>query len=220
MHGLSIIRDDLIPGGTKARVLPTVLDSINAPRTLTYASPVYGYAQIALAHAARATGRHAVIYVAQRRQIHPRTAEAARAGAQIVQVPYGYLSNTTSKAAAHAASTDGLHIPFGIDLPSMRTALQDLAGYIPAPAQAWTVAGSGTLTRALQAIWTGTQFYAVRVGSEPNAGRAHIYTAPEPFERDARKPPPFPSCSNYDAKAWQFLRQHAQPGALFWNVAA
>jgi len=44
--------------------------------------------------------------------------------------------------------------------------------------------------------------------------------APEKFEQDARLRPPFPSCSNFDAKAWRFVRQRAAPGALFWNVAA
>jgi hypothetical protein len=36
----------------------------------------------------------------------------------------------------------------------------------------------------------------------------------------ARLSPPFPSCDNYDAKAWRFIRAQASPGALFWNVAA
>jgi hypothetical protein len=81
------------------------------------------------------------------------------------------------------------------------------------------VAGSGTLTRALQAAWPGARFHAVRVGKPPDVGRARLYEAPEPFERDASLPPPFPSCSNYDAKAWRFLAEHARPGALFWNVA-
>ena len=30
----------------------------------------------------------------------------------------------------------------------------------------------------------------------------------------------FPSCGNYDAKAWRFITAQASPGALFWNVAA
>jgi hypothetical protein len=82
------------------------------------------------------------------------------------------------------------------------------------------VAGSGTLTRALQRAWPHAAFHAVRIGSAPDAGRATLHMAPEPFERDAKQPPPFPSCGNYDAKAWRFILRHATPGALFWNVAA
>ena len=34
-----------------------------------------------------------------------------------------------------------------------------------------------------------------------------------------RDDPPFPSCSNYDATAWRFVKAYARQGALFWNVA-
>ncbi len=60
----------------------------------------------------------------------------------------------------------------------------------------------------------------MRVGSEPDAGDARVILAPEKFEHAAQVAPPFPSCSNYDAKAWRFVRAQAAPGALFWNVAA
>lgn len=218
--GFSIVRDDLIAGGTKARVIPDVLRQIGAPHEVVYASPAYGYAQIALAHAAQAGGYQATVFVAKRKIWHPRTAEAARAGARIMEVPTGYLTNVTAKARAYAAENGALLLPFGIDLPEMRNALASIAAAMPAPVECWTVAGSGTLTRALQQAWPSTAFHAVRIGSAPDAGRASIYVAPEKFEQDARIPPPFPSCGNYDAKAWRFIQEHAQTGALFWNVAA
>lgn len=219
-NGIQVLRDDLFPGGTKARILPSILEEINAPEILTYASPAYGYAQIALAHAAKKTGRHAVIFVAKRKVMHARTLEAYHAGATVIEIPYGYLANTNSKAAGYARRKQGLHIPFGVDLPAMHKGLQILANSLPEPFEVWTVAGSGTLTRSLQQAWQGAAFHAVRVGSEPKAGRASIHTAPEPFEKDAKINPPFPSCSNYDAKAWRFISRKASPGALFWNVAA
>lgn len=217
---IQVIRDDLIPGGTKARILPSILDAMNAPDIVTYASPAYGYAQIALAYAAAATGRHAVIFVAKRKHLHPRTVEAQTAGAEIREVPYGYLAHTSKQAAAYARRNGGLVIPFGVDVPEMREGLRQIAVSLPTPHETWAAAGSGTLIRSLQRAWPSTRFHAVRVGSEPRAGNAVIHTAPERFEKDARKPPPFPSCSNYDAKAWQFITRHASPEALFWNVAA
>jgi hypothetical protein len=68
--------------------------------------------------------------------------------------------------------------------------------------------------------WPAATFHAVRIGKVPDAGRARMHQAPEAFEQDAKEPPPFPSCSNYDAKAWRFIKRNAKPGALFWNVAA
>jgi hypothetical protein len=112
-------------------------------------------------------------------------------------------------------------MPFGLDTPVFIEALADIARRLPVqPAEVWTVAGSGVLTRALQCAWPSASFYAVQVGAKPSAGSAAVLVAPEKFESDAKQPPPFPSCSNYDAKAWRFIKERAQPGALFWNVAA
>lgn len=221
MHsGLFVVRDDLVPGGTKARVLPGLLAAIDAARQVVYASPACGYAQVALAYAARATGREAVVFTAKRKEPHPRTAEAAALGARIVMVPAGYLAHVTARARDYCELTGATLLPFGLDHPAMITGLREVARSIPhEPSEVWSVAGSGTLSRALQSAWPSASFHAVRIGREPDVGRARLYTAPERFEQEARERPPFPSCSNYDAKAWRFVRRSASPGALVWNVA-
>lgn len=75
------------------------------------------------------------------------------------------------------------------------------------------------LCRSLERAFPKASVNAVRVGAEPIVGRAKVWEAPERFEQEARSKPPFPSCSNYDAKVWQFIKRHASPGAVFWNVA-
>lgn len=216
--GILVVRDDLIPGGTKRRVIDRML----APDTeYVYASPAYGYAQIALAIAARGRGAQATIFTAKRTAPHARTLEAKRAGAKIVMVPTGYLSNVQAKARGYAEATGAALLPFGFDTPAFLDALAGVATSLSiTPLEVWTVAGSGTLSRALQLAWPDAQFHAVQVGKAPHVGRARLWVAPEQFEDDARERPPFPSCSNYDAKAWRFICRHASPGALFWNVAA
>lgn len=216
--GILVVRDDLQLGGTKARVVGRFLQGADE---FVYASPVYGYAQIALAHTCAQSGKQATIFVAKRNQLHPRTVEAKRAGARIVQIPHGYLSNVQAKARAYAEAVNARLLPFGLDFPEMLLALAEVARSLSVvPAEVWTVAGSGTLSRALQLAWPKARFFAVQVGATPNAGAATVLKAPESFEGDAKMRPPFPSCSNYDAKAWRFIRQQARPGALFWNVAA
>jgi hypothetical protein len=211
--GVMVVRDDLIAGGTKRRAIPLLLTGADE---FVYASPVYGYAQVALAHACTELGKRATIFTAKRSALHPRTAEA-----KIVMVAYGYLSNVQSKARAYCEATGAALLPFGLDTPVMRDGIAEIAAGLDVdPAQVITVAGSGTLTRALQMAWAGAEFIAVQVGRSPDIGRARLLVAPEKFEDDARQRPPFPSCSNYDAKAWRFVRQVAGPGALFWNVAA
>jgi cysteine synthase len=186
-----------------------------------YASPAYGYAQIALAHTCQAQGKQATVFTAKRNQLHPRTLEAKRAGAKVVQVPHGYLSNVKAKAKGYANASGAALLPFGFDFPEFLEALAAVALSLPVtPREVCTVAGSGTLSRALQMAWPEARFYAVQVGATPQAGRAEVIVSPEKFENDARERPPFPSCSNYDAKAWRFVERHASDGALFWNVAA
>jgi hypothetical protein len=154
--------------------------------------------------------------------------EAQAAGAKIIEVPNGYMSVVRSKARAycdqHVWSSDTADkqlLPFGLDTPEFIDALAAEARKVPyKPSEVWAVAGSGVLCRALQIAWPKAKFFAVRVGAEPDAGRAEVLVAPEKFENDAKLMPPFPSCSNYDAKAWQFIQTMAKPGALFWNVAA
>jgi cysteine synthase len=206
-----------VPGGTKRRVIGGMLAGA---AEVVYASPACGYAQVALAHEAAAHGVAATVFTAKRNVLHARTREAQAAGARIVLVPHGYLSNVQAKARSYAAQTGARYLPFGLDTEPFLEALAGVARALPVvPAEVWSVAGSGTLSRALQRAWPDAAFFAVQVGSKPNVGHATLLHAPERFEQDARVPPPFQSCGNYDAKAWRFVRERASPGALFWNVA-
>lgn len=220
-HGrVLVLRDDLLPGGTKRRALGAMLSALGASE-FVYASPAFGYAQIALAYAARDMGRRATVFVAARAALHPRTAEAQRAGARIEQVPHGYLSNVTAKARTYAADAGAALLPFGLDAEPFIESLANVARALPiAPAEFWTVAGSGVLTRALQRAWPSARAFAVRIGAHGDTGRATVLQAPEKYERVAALPPPFPSCPEYDAKAWRFIEEQASEGALFWNVGA
>lgn len=213
-----VVRDDLLAGGTKVRALPVLFD--DRYEEYVYASPVYGYAQIALAMACRDEGFKATIVCAKREQKHQRTLEAEAAGATILEITPGYMSVLRARAREYCSAHHAKLMPFGLDDIRIIEELSRIAAALPVkPTEVWSVAGSGVLTRALQLAWPEVQAYAVRVGAMPNPGRAFLYTAPEEFEDDASEPPPFPSCSNYDAKAWQFIRRHASDGALFWNVA-
>lgn len=213
-----VVRDDLLPGGTKRRALAGMIEP---GREYVYASPVYGYAQIAIAITCAEVGANATIFCAKRNTPHARTLEAIRAGAEIIEVPCGYLSVCRALASEYAARRASSLLPFGLDTPEFIERIAEAARSLPYnPDEVWSVAGSGTLTRGLQMAWPAAKVYAVRVGADPSAGAATILTEPEKFEADAKDRPPFPSCSNYDAKAWQFIKRLAKPGALFWNVAA
>lgn len=215
--GFLVVRDDLLPGGTKRRALHVLLDD---HQEYCYASPVQGAAQLALAYVCRDAGKHATIFCAQRKTFHPFTQTAIYTGATVIEVPMGFLSNVTAKAKDYCASSGAKLLPFGLDHPDVVAAMADVARRLPVtPTEVWSITSSGVLSRGLQLAWPDATFYGVRVGAEPNAGRATVFQAPEAFDRPAKILPPFPSNVYYDAKCWAIMKRHATPGALFWNVA-
>ena len=219
--GTWVVRDDLLPGGTKMRAILPIMQAQSAAE-FVYASPAQGYAQVALAHCARLLGRRATVFTAARKVPHPLTMEAAQAGAAVVPVPCGYLSVVQARARAYAAERGAFLVPFGVeDAASVCAIAKAAVATGLQPAEVWSVAGSGVLTRALQLAWPEARFVAVVVGKEGcDTGRARRIVHPLPFGRAAKVLPPFPSAAGYDAKAWEYIRAEAGPGALFWNVGA
>jgi len=221
-----VVRDDELVGGTKVRAFLPLLESSSA-RSFAYASPAYGYAQIALAQAAELSGKVAHIFVAKRKVLHQRTQKAVDLGATLHQVPHGYLSVVQSRVREYCREYPCVPIPFGGHFPGAVELIALAARRIKfVPKEVWCVAASGTLSAGLQMAWPNAQHCVVKVGAERNikgAAKKIIleFRAPERFEQDAEFPPPqFPSCSNYDAKVWRFFKEHASPGALYWNVGA
>jgi hypothetical protein len=217
---LLVVRDDLLPGGSKMRYMLPLLQGVAAAE-IVYATPAVGYAQLALAHVCRMLGKRAVVFVAQRARPHPRTLAAKAAGATVYQVPHGYLTVVSARARLYAQDKGAHLVPWGVDVPEALAHFAAAARLIDvAPAEVWACSGSGALIRGLQLAWPGAAFHAVQVGAAPKVGAARLHKAPERYEQPARHPPPFPSCDNYDAKVWQFASKHAADGALLWNVGA
>lgn len=220
---LLVVRDDLTPGGTKARIIGPLLEGVSEA---VYASPAEGFAQVALAHAARERGVRATVFVAARAERHPNTIAAIIAGANAREIRPGYFSVIKKRAADYCEERGTTLLPFGLDAPEVLDEMEQLAQQttIAPPEEVWCVAGSGVLARGLARAWPGARLRCVQIGRQLREGDvpadAEIFVAPEPFSRNAQIPPPFPSCPNYDAKAWAFILRHASDGALFWNVAA
>ncbi len=63
LGGIGVVRDDLLPGGTKARFVPALFARASE---VAYASPAEGGAHTALAHVARELGTQARMVVAMR----------------------------------------------------------------------------------------------------------------------------------------------------------
>lgn len=220
---VQVVRDDLIPGGTKRRVLPPLLEGCSEA---VYASPAEGFAQVALAYAAAEMGIRASVFVAARKERHPNTVQALLAGADLYEERPGYLNVIKARAREYCERNGARLLPFGLEDPRVVNGIASVARatLLEEPAEVWCVAGSGVLARGLGLAWPNAKLRCVQIGRALRLGDlpggAELMVAPEPFAAPARVPPPFPSCSNYDAKAWRFISEDASDGAVFWNVAA
>lgn len=218
--GVSVVRDDLFPGGTKARFITAMFEGV---AELVYATPAEGGAQFALAHCAAALGKRATIFVAKRAKPHPRAFQCKRLGARMMQVTPGYLTVVQARARIYCERTGATMAPFGIDTPEAIETIANAARSLNAtPDEVWCAAGSGVLARGLALAWPDARRHVVEVGRALNPAEvagATIWKAGVPFSRAEKASTPFPSDPHYDAKAWRICKARRGAGqVLFWNV--
>jgi len=225
-RGFMVVRDDLLDGGSKMRFADYLIKSEPEIEEWVYgSSPATGYAQISLSCLCRKYGKKAVIFMADRAwdRLHKYQLSAIENGAIMNFVPNGMLSVTEKRARDYVAESPNSRrlLPIGFDHPSVVASIGRVAGNMDiSPREVWTVGSSGTLTRGLQQAWPDASFHCVAVGHKGDYGRAKVYRCEIPFNKEAKVKPPFPSAPTYDAKVWEFMKQYASPGALFWNVGA
>jgi hypothetical protein len=144
-EGVLVVRDDLFPGGTKARFLPTLFEDANE---IVYASSAQGGAQYSLAYVANKLGKRATIFSPARKVPHPRQLEACRFGAQVIPVKPGYLSLCIARALKYCEETGAKLAPFGMSSGGCIEIIADAARLINCkPKQVWCAAGSGRWRR-------------------------------------------------------------------------
>ena len=225
-EGIRVVRDDLLGGGSKMRFADYLIKSRPEVEEWVYgSSPATGYAQISLSCLCRKYGKKSVIFMADRsvEKRHPYQLQAIDEGAIMHWIPNGMLSVTEKRARDYVSDspTSRRLLPIGFDHPSVLASVVRVAQSMDVkPREVWTVGSSGTLTRGLQLAWPDAEFHCVRVGHSGEYGRAKIYKSTYTFNKATKVLPPFPSAPTYDAKAWEFMLEHASPGALFWNVGA
>lgn len=219
--GIFVLRDDLIPGGTKRRGLDIMLQKISHNH-IFYAGTVKGHGALALSHACREAGKQAHIFLTGRED-DPMVQQIVSSGASLYRNDSGRIEDLYNNARqASFDMPDSVVFTPGFDMPDFISALTEaLAPFDASPySEIWTSAVSGTLTRALETTLNKKIFKTVSVvKSQYATGVAHIYKAPEKYHRMALNPPPYPACPYTDAKVWQFAHKLAAPGALIWNTA-
>lgn len=242
-NGVYILRDDLLPGGTKSILIDSIIVDAekkhsNPINEIVYASPCYGGFQIALTLYCKNNNKDATIFCAKRKLRHPNTEMCLQNGANVIEVPYGYLSVVEKHAREYIMSKKSGQVPlkiaFGANSSESVALIASRAKrvidtfyetYGKIPDEIWCAVGSGTLINGIsQAVSMGTygkgvggdnispiKIYGVQVGKEFRGSlppNVTIIVYPKPFEYASKLQVDFPSMKNYDLKAFELCLEH------------
>lgn len=241
-----VVRDDLLPGGTKQRACVPLLEDLVSQgySDFYYASPFAGFAQVALAYTCQQLNLKCVLFCehdrtkAETKIAHEFTILAESFGAKIHLV--ASLDEAESECQREQLQVKHAYkIPLGFncepfllsfekELRKQWLILIDTIGFMPS--RIWLPVGSGTLISIFEkVIPQTTKIIGVdvkvlnrddsRIVSIYQNSRLNLFSAPEYFQDKADLPPQIPSNLHYDAKVWQFLMRYGKDKDLWWNVA-
>lgn len=243
-RSIYVVRDDLLPAGTKQRaILPLLRDFQRQGAThMIYASPFAGFAQVALAYGCHSVGLQCTLFCERDPHqpgvaAHDFTKLAEHWGAKVALTEN--LAEAEERADELAESSGGTKIPLGFHCREFQQhfqlavadALAEIRqelGFLPK--RVWLPVGSGTLTNAFHKVALDTTELCcvdvhvlnpkdLRLQALRLLPRVRYFSAEEEFSERAASRPPLPSNIHYDAKLWSFVKNHAQDGDLWWNVA-
>lgn len=224
-NGINVLRDDLLAGGTKSILMPTL---IVGGDEFVYATPVYGGFQIALSAYCNKIGKKATIFCAKRKVKHPNTIKCIQYGANVIEVPYGYLSVVEKRARDYCELHGAVKLNFGAKSSSNITLIADRMRWVTKilgsePNEIFCAIGSGTLVTGILEGTQNSKVYGVQVGAEFTGGeddkRLTVLKYHKSFDKLSTYDTQFPSIPNYDLKAWEYCNKYkTKQDTFFWNV--
>lgn len=220
-----VVRDDLLPSGTKGRLLDALVATTDAEEFVCGSASADGLGIVALADVCRRDNRGCTLFLAarDRRNMTPNQLVADALGARIVWVPNGMLPVTTARAREYAAFHPGrLLLPIGLEHPTVVAAMVKTARALSTtPARIVSAGSSGVISRGLQLAFPDAEVIFVQTGHVPTRrerGRARVVVSATARGRAVDKSalPPSPSVATFDAKAWDVARRGGP--CLLWKV--
>lgn len=232
-QGVEVLRDDLFPGGSKARFIPYLIEGA---KEVVFGGPYCGGAPFALATIGARLGIKVTLFYAKRKRErwHKRQVAAEALGSKIVEVPAGYLTNVQAKARRYAEEVGARFLPLGFDVPEAAVPFRQVMAVVREafflktgglPDQVWCATGSGMLARNLGLAFPESQVFGVSVGlasrhdKQSYPPNVTLHQCSYDFGDECKSVAPFPCCPNYDRKAWERCRIASKGKVLFWNVA-
>lgn len=239
---LNIIRDDLLPAGTKQRAMVPYLKN-KKETEFVYVSPFTGGAQITLAYATVKTAKHVTLFINKVRPRHPLTLKALKLGDKnkfkLIEVNYGNFKKLRKLCADYIKKVEKekgngyikeIHLGFDekeyndLFIKQLKLALPEKLKK-KNPKRLWVPCGSTTILKALYEVLPKTHFIAVQTGKTiwPDqiiSKRTTLLKSREQFYEKAKEQPPYPTTQSYDAKMWVFIKEIAQDNDYVWNVTS
>ena len=225
-EGFKVIREDMMGFGSKCRFGDILVQK--APTdTLVYVQPRFGFAGISLAYLANKYNKKLVLFMPSGKVISDHQAICIERGAIPKFRRIAAMPNLNAIAKQWAKDNNATFIPLGLKHELVTAAAvkvaYDIAEKHGYPEEVWSAISTGVLSRSLQIAWPDAEFNAVAVSrniKNGELGKAKVWSHPKAFASDVKPEfaPPFPSAMNYDAKAWEYMVKHGNPGAWFWNV--
>lgn len=223
--GVLVVREDLLDGGSKIRFLPHI---VKGAKEIVFGGPFCGGAPYALSVYGRRKGVPVTLFYAKRKDFHWRQKAAFNNGAQLFQVPAGRMNVVQHRARHYAEDHGALFLPLGFDLKDATAPFEAVMAGVAAKVgpidEVWCATGSGMLARCLGRAFPQSRVLGVTVGlASRNQKQAfppnvQLVSCPYDFAEQTPFASPFPSCGNYDRKAWEQLKARSRGRALFWNV--
>lgn len=223
-NNVYVLRDDLLPGGSKSILMEHILDP--SYDEYVYASPVYGAFQIALSIWCNNNNKKATIFCAKRNKLHKNTRTCIKYNANVIEVECGYLTVVNKRAEDYCKQTKSLKLDFGAKTQLAKQLLANRMKQVikiigHEPKEIWCPIGSGTLVESILMATTKAKIIGVQVGAEyiNDDKRLYILKYNKPFDKPSLFKAPFPSIENYDLKAWEMCMKYKKTDdCFFWNV--
>lgn len=227
---LIIIRDDKLCGGTKSRILRSLLLEYYSDfeEYVYISSNWYGGAQIALSWTINQflnegiKKKATIITIPFKIPIPAYPRIAKEFGAKIIfsseQNIHQFTNKYISKSNKRVLLPSGFKTDFSIyRISQFGEIVKNRFGYFD---EVWCAVGSGTLINGLQKANIGDKYYGVcNFRNCPDIGKAiPIDPGLNYFESSKiENLPPIPSSTHYDAKVWKFVKER-RGKILWWNV--
>tara|TARA_R110000796_G_scaffold5948_3_gene21752 strand:+ start:3185 stop:4108 length:924 start_codon:yes stop_codon:yes gene_type:complete len=229
-NGFNIVDESqACPVGYKARSGEFLLSTLKAQgvKEVVYVQPRRGFAGISLSYLCKKYDMDLTLIMPASKKSSDHQRLCIEYGAKPLFLRVAAMPNANVMAQKYAKATGAYYVPLGLNheyVVGMGVRLiHDFFKDKPHPKRMWSVISTGVLSRTLQIALPNTEFFNVAVSrniQQGDLGRANFISYHKAFSQKSDVIPTDFDCENaYDAKGWDYLTKHGEPGDWFFNVA-